>query len=140
MPRCKSATLCGGLLAAASGLAAADSLTVRNDVLVHAGPGANFTVIRHVPGGATLELTACPADWCQVSVNGITGFVDAADLGIGAGARRSAPATAESPHRSHTRITRRPASAGSLTRFAPPGEDSDLVVDPGQPSPRATRP
>jgi uncharacterized protein YraI len=142
MPKCKSATLSAGLLAVATGLAAADPLTVRSDVVVRAGPGANFTAIGHVPSGATLELTDCPAEWCQVNVNGIAGFVEAADLGVGAGVRRSAPSTAESPHTSRTRITRRPAPAASSMRSAPPGEDSDLVVDPVQPSPttRSTRP
>jgi hypothetical protein len=132
MPRCKAAIVSGGLLAVAAGFAVADPVTVRNDVAVHAGPGASFTVIGHVPSGGTLELSDCTARWCQVYANGIAGFVGAADLGIGPG--RLAPSTTENSRRSRTRVTRRPAAVSSSTRSVPPGEDSDLLVDPVQPS------
>ena len=129
MPTCKFAALSGGLLAAATVLAAAAPATLRNDVVVHAGPGANFTVIGHLRSGARLELTDCTAQWCRVEFDGIAGFVGAADLVVGADVRRPAPSTAESPQR-RARVTRKPAPAGSSRRSLPPGEDSDLRVDP----------
>jgi hypothetical protein len=55
--------------------------TVRNDVVLRAGPGAEFSAIGHVPGGTELETTDCMGGWCQVEFNRIIGFVGAADLG-----------------------------------------------------------
>jgi hypothetical protein len=53
--------------------------TVRNDVILRAGPGADFSAIGHVPGGTELETTDCIGGWCRVEFNGIAGFVRAAD-------------------------------------------------------------
>jgi hypothetical protein len=55
--------------------------TVRSDVVLRAGPGADFSAIGHMPGGTELETTDCMGGWCQVEFNGIAGFVGAADLG-----------------------------------------------------------
>jgi hypothetical protein len=55
--------------------------TVRSDVVLRAGPGADFSAIGHVPDGAELEMTDCIGGWCQVEFNAIAGFVGAADLG-----------------------------------------------------------
>ena len=129
----KSITLSANLLAAATGFAVAAPVTARNDVALHAGPGPNFGVIGHVPGGTSLETTDCKGGWCQVEFNGIIGFVGAADLGTGAAAPNSSAPSAESGQRGRTRLTRRPAPAGSSTRSAPPGEDADLFVLPVQP-------
>jgi hypothetical protein len=65
--------------------------TVRGDVVLRAGPGADFSSIGHVPGGTELETTDCMGGWCRVEFNGIAGFVGAADLGNDA-AIRSSPA------------------------------------------------
>lgn len=129
----KSITLGASLLAAATGFVAAAPVTVRNDAALHAGPGSNFGVIGHVPGGTRLETTDCTAGWCQVEFNGIAGFVGAADLGAPATVRSSPPARAEKGQGSRTRLTRRPAPAGSSARSAPGGEDKDLFVLPAQP-------
>ncbi len=133
----KSVMLSGCLLAIATGFAAAAPVTVRNDVVLHAGPGPNFGVIGHVPGGTRLETADCTGGWCQVEFNGIVGFVGAADVGAAAGVRSSPPARAENGQGSRTRITRRPAPASSPAASAPPGEDKDLLVRPPQP-PSAT--
>ena len=134
----KSIILSAGLLAVATGFAAAASVTVRSDIVLRAGPGAEFSAIGHVPGGTELEKTDCPGGWCLVEFNGIAGFVDPADLGNDA-AMRSPPARrAKNGHR--TRITRRLAHAGSATHFAPAGEDADLFVLPAQAPPKLKEP
>jgi uncharacterized protein YraI len=69
--------------------------TVRNDVVLRAGPGAEFSAIGHVPGGAELETTDCMGGWCQVEFNGIAGFAGAADLGNDAAIRSSSARRAE---------------------------------------------
>jgi hypothetical protein len=53
--------------------------TVGSDVVLRAGPGADFSAIGHVPGGTELETTDCIGGWCRVEFNGIAGFVRAAD-------------------------------------------------------------
>jgi hypothetical protein len=55
--------------------------TVRSDVVLRAGPGADFSAIGHVPRGTELETTDCIGGWYQVEFNGIAGFVGAADPG-----------------------------------------------------------
>ena len=49
--------------------------TVRSDVVLHAGPGADFSVIGHIRGGTELQTTDCMGGWCRVEFNGIAGFV-----------------------------------------------------------------
>jgi hypothetical protein len=69
--------------------------TVRSDVVLRAGPGADFSAIGHVPGGTDLETTDCIGGWCQVEFNRIAGFVGAADLENDAAIRRSSARRAE---------------------------------------------
>jgi uncharacterized protein YraI len=69
--------------------------TVRSDVVLRAGPGADFSTIGHVPGGSEMETTDCIGGWCRVAFNGIAGFVGAADLGNDAAIRRSSSRRAE---------------------------------------------
>jgi hypothetical protein len=69
--------------------------TVRSEVVLRAGPGADFSAIGHVPGGTELEMTDCIGGWCQVEFNGIAGFVGAADLGNVTAIRRSSARRAE---------------------------------------------
>jgi hypothetical protein len=69
--------------------------TVRSDVVLRAGPGADFSAIGHVPGGTELETTDCMGGWCRVEFNGIAGFVGAADLGNDAAIRSSSARRAE---------------------------------------------
>jgi hypothetical protein len=54
-------------------------MTVRSDVVLRAGPGADFSAIGHVPGGTELETTDCIGGWCRAEFKGISGFVSAAD-------------------------------------------------------------
>jgi uncharacterized protein YraI len=69
--------------------------TVGSDVVLRAGPGADFSAIDHVPGGTELETTDCMGGWCRVEFNGIAGFVGAADLGTDAAIRSSSARRAE---------------------------------------------
>jgi hypothetical protein len=55
--------------------------TVRSNVVLRAGPGADFSAIGHVPRGTELETTDCIGGWYRVEFNGIAGFVGAADPG-----------------------------------------------------------
>jgi hypothetical protein len=68
--------------------------TVRSDVVLRAGPGADFRAIGHVPGGTALKTTDCMGGWCRVEFNGIAGFVGA-DLGKDAAIRSSSARRAE---------------------------------------------
>ena len=86
--------------------------TVRSDVVLRAGPGADFSAIGHVPGGTELEMTDCMGGWCRVEFNGIAGFVGAADLGNDAAIRSSSARRAEnrkltSPKHPRTKIVSR---------------------------------
>jgi hypothetical protein len=69
--------------------------TVRSDVVMRAGPGAEFSAIGHVPSGTELETINCIGGWCQVEFNAIAGFVGAADLGNDTAIRRSSARRAE---------------------------------------------
>jgi hypothetical protein len=62
--------------------------TVRSDVVLRAGPGADFRAMGYVPRGTELETTDCIGGWYQVEFNGITGFVGAADPGNDTAVRR----------------------------------------------------
>jgi hypothetical protein len=85
--------------------------TVRSDVVLRAGPGADFRAIGHVPGGTELKTTDCMGGWCRVEFNGIAGFVGA-DLGNDAAIRSSSARRAEnrkltSPKHPRTKIASR---------------------------------
>jgi uncharacterized protein YraI len=128
MPRWKSITLSATLLAAATGFAAA--VTVRSDIVLRAGPGADFSAIGHVPAGSELETTDCAGGWCRVGFNGIAGFVGADDVGNDEVIRSSSARRAKNAHRA--RITHRLAPVGSVTHSSPAGEDADLFVLPAR--------
>jgi hypothetical protein len=132
MPLWKSITLSTSLLAVATGFAAAASVTVRSDVVLRAGPGAEFSAIDHVPGGTVLEATDCMGGWCQVEFNAIAGFVGVADFENDAAIRSSSARRAGNRQRRRARLARRPAPVGSATRAVPLGEDADLFVLPAQ--------
>jgi Bacterial SH3 domain len=80
--------------------------TVRSNVVLRAGPGADFSAIGHVPGGTDLEMTDCMGGWCQVEFNGIAGFVGAADLGNVTPIQRSSARRAENRKLSSPRYLR----------------------------------
>ncbi len=111
----KCITLSAGLLAVATGVAAAEPVTARNGAVLRAGPDASFSVIGHLPTGTKMEMTDCTAGWCQVEYNGIAGFVGATDLGNAGGLRRSPRSTVENVQRSRTRVSHRSAPASSST-------------------------
>jgi hypothetical protein len=131
MPTWKSIALGACLSAVATGFVAADPVTVRSDVVLRAGPGADFSAIGHIPGGTRLETVNCTGGWCHVEFKGIIGFVAAGDVS-------TAAARIENDQRGRARFTPAPRST---TRSAPPGEDADLFVLPAKtplpvPSPR----
>jgi uncharacterized protein YraI len=136
MPMWKSLTLSAGLLTVAVGFADAASVTVRSDVVLRAGPGADFSAIDHLPGGTELETTDCAGGWCQVEFKGIAGFVGAADLRNDAAIGSSSSRSAENRQKTRTRVMRRSAHAGPARRSAPGGEDADLFVLPAETSTR----
>jgi uncharacterized protein YraI len=131
MPKWKSIALGACLSAVATGFAAADPVTVRSDVVLRAGPGANFSAIGHVPGGTRLETTNCTGGWCHVEFNRITGFVAAGEVSTAAAVGSSAVARTQKDQRGRARLTRSPAPSPA-TRSAPPGEDADLFVLPAK--------
>jgi Bacterial SH3 domain len=96
--------------------------TVRSDVVLRAGPGADFSAIGHIRGGTELEMTDCMGGWCRVDSNGLAGFVGAADLGNDAAfrsssARRAENRTLTSPK--HLRTNKIVSRGGSQTKLPP---------------------
>jgi hypothetical protein len=69
--------------------------TARSDVVLRAGPGADFGAIGLVPRGTELETTDCIGGWYQVEFNGVAGFVGAADPGNDTAIRRPSARRAE---------------------------------------------
>jgi hypothetical protein len=102
-------------------------LNRRNDrqkhVVLLAGPGAEFSVIGHVPGGSELEATDCKGGWCRVEFNGIAGFVGAADLGNDA-TIRSSSANRELTSPKHLRTNKIRWAGGCGRRGASGGRGS----------------
>jgi uncharacterized protein YraI len=95
--------------------------TVRSDVVLRAGPGANFSAIGHVPGGTELKTTDCMGGWCRVQFNGIAGFVGA-DLGNDAAIRSSSARRAENQSltsRKHLRTNKIVSRERSQTEPSP---------------------
>ena len=95
--------------------------TVRSDVVLHAGPGADFSAIGHVPGGTELKTTDCMGGWCRVQFNGIAGFVGA-DLGNDAVIRSSSARTPENQSltsRKHLRTNKIVSREWSQTKPPP---------------------
>jgi len=134
-------TLSAGLLAISTGFGAAAPATVKNEVILRAGPAASFSAIGHIPAGTKLETTDCRGGWCQVDFNGITGFVGAADFGTAGGVRSPPRASAENAQRSQNRVSRRSAPASSSTSSAPLNHGADTTVHAQPPSaPQSTHP
>jgi uncharacterized protein YraI len=130
----KCITLSAGLLAVATGVAAAEQVTVRNDAVLRAGPDASFSVIGHLPTGTKMERTECAAGWCQVDFNGITGFVGVTDLGNAGGVRRAPRSTVENIQRIRTRVSHRSTPSSSSTSSARLGEGGAASKHAGSPS------
>jgi hypothetical protein len=124
----KSITLSAGLLAVATGFAAAASVTIKSDVVLRAGPGPGFSAIVHVPGGTELVPTDCAGGWCRADFNGIAGFLSDADLGSGVAIPGSSARRDKNGTRSRNRI--RPTPSGSATDPVPAGENAELFVLP----------
>lgn len=71
---------------------AAPTLAAR-DVNMRQGPGTNFPIIAHIPGGSTVEVGNCEGRWCAVTYQGQSGFVIASAFDQGA----PPPAGAKAP-------------------------------------------
>ena len=54
--------------------AAAWPAEVTSDLNMRAGPGTNHRVLMVMPRGATVDVRACQANWCEVSYANRTGF------------------------------------------------------------------
>ena len=57
----------------------------RIGVNVRSGPGTQYQVIGTIPGGATVDVGGCSANWCQVSFNGETGYASQSYLSVAEG-------------------------------------------------------
>ena len=51
--------------------------TVTTDLNLREGPGGNYKIIETIPAGGAVSIDGCVVDasWCQVTVDGTTGFV-----------------------------------------------------------------
>jgi len=59
--------------------------TVFSTVNLRQGPGTTYTVITKIPAGASVEVSGCSGQWCQVAYQGQNGYVIATSLAPGGG-------------------------------------------------------
>ena len=62
-------------------VAAAKPATLATDTNLRKAPGTTSEVITLIPKGASIEVGACDAGWCQVNWNGQDGYAIARNLG-----------------------------------------------------------
>ena len=72
-------------LVLSAGAASAAPATAESAVNVRSGPGTQYQVIGTIPGGATVDVGGCSANWCQVSFNGETGYASQSYLSVAEG-------------------------------------------------------
>src|SRR6185295_17846387 len=69
-------------LVLSAGAAAAMPATAESPVNMRAGPGTQFEVLATIPGGATVDVGGCAANWCQVSYGGESGYANSSYLAM----------------------------------------------------------
>lgn len=79
----RSLTFAAGLLAGLVAPAIALAAYTTGSVNVRTGPGTNYYVITTAPPGAWVGVHRCVANWCDVSVVGVRGWMSAAYIGDG---------------------------------------------------------
>jgi uncharacterized protein YraI len=78
----KCSMLSGSILALSTGWAAAAPAIVLDYLNLRFGPGYDFYIVEVIPAGWIVDAGGCADGWCQVSVNGVPGYVDANYLGV----------------------------------------------------------
>jgi uncharacterized protein YraI len=78
----KCSMLSAGILALSTGWAAAAPAIVLDYLNLRYGPGYDAYIIEVIPAGWIVDAGGCADGWCQVSVNGVPGYVDANYLGV----------------------------------------------------------
>jgi uncharacterized protein YraI len=78
----KCSLLSASIAALSTGWAAAGPAVVLDYLNLRLGPGYNYAVIAVIPAGWPVDAGGCAAGWCQVTVRGIAGYVDANYLGV----------------------------------------------------------
>jgi hypothetical protein len=58
---------------------------VFSTVNLRQGPGTSYTVVTKIPAGASIEVSGCSGQWCQVTYQGQNGYVIATSLAPGRG-------------------------------------------------------
>jgi hypothetical protein len=66
------------------------ALAIAN-VNLRSGPGTDAQLIATIPGGSTVQVTGCSAEWCAVMWNGHSGYSIARNLDTGGPGRPSGP-------------------------------------------------
>lgn len=69
-----------GLVALPSIASAAYAVRAVNE---RAGPGTGYAVLATIPAGSYVAVHSCASSWCQVTWQGITGWVSARYIGAG---------------------------------------------------------
>ncbi len=78
----KCSMLSASILALSSGWAAAAPAVVLDYLNLRFGPGYDYDIAVVIPAGWIVDAGGCADGWCQVSVNGIPGYVDANYLAV----------------------------------------------------------
>jgi uncharacterized protein YraI len=78
----KCSLLSASIVALSTGWAAAGPAVVLDYLNLRLGPGYDYAVIAVIPAGWPVDAGGCAAGWCQVTVRGIAGYVDANYLGV----------------------------------------------------------
>ena len=84
----------GLLVALSAELAMAAPTRVISNTNLRQGPGTNFGVLATIAGGNIVEITGCAAQWCTANWRGLSGYMIATNLELGAPA---APVVAGPP-------------------------------------------
>jgi uncharacterized protein YraI len=74
--------LSASIVALSTGWAAAGPAVVLDYLNLRVGPGYDYAVLAVIPAGWPVDAGGCAAGWCQVTIRGIAGYVDANYLGV----------------------------------------------------------
>jgi Bacterial SH3 domain len=130
------ATCAAALMALSAQCAQAEPALATNNVNLRQGPGTNYPVITRIPGGSTVEVSACRGEWCAASWHGQNGYMIATSLDKGGGA--PPPPGAGGPPPGPGGPTPPPGAGGSPPPPGgppPPGTSAGGPYPPGAPPP-----
>ena len=89
--------LAAGLFMLSAGAASAAPALVTGDLNLRTGPGAHYSVLTVLPGGATVNVRGCAAGWCRIAWRGGYGFASSRYLDLGGGPVYAAPPRVYAP-------------------------------------------